>query len=68
MSISDRRAPASCYPHWTFPVMYVGGYEFKFRKDRRASNLAYTMRDGAIQQLRNAPPEVLATIANVEVK
>jgi len=68
MSISDRRAPASCYPQWTFPVMYVGGYDFKFRKDRRVADLAYTMREGAIQQLPNAPPEVLATIANLKVK
>jgi len=66
ISISDRRRPATCNPQWTFPVMYVGGYEFKFKKDSRTS-LAHDMRDGAIQQLRNAPPEVLTTIANVEV-
>jgi hypothetical protein len=68
MGISDRRAPASCYPQWTFPVMYVGGSDFKLKRDRKTTDLAHTMRDGAIQQLRNAPPDLLATIAKVEVK
>lgn len=67
MTISCRRVPPATHPHWTFPVMYVGAYDFRLKKSRYTSDLADSMRNGALQQLGNAPAEILESIAKVEV-
>jgi hypothetical protein len=78
VSIRDTRAPASCNPQWTFPVMYVSGdRDFRFKRASKSpargapadtSGLAINVHEGALHQLGNAPSEFLALIANSKVE